>query len=484
MNKRTPVVVGLGIIQQHGTYDELDEALILMEKATLQAIDDCGNPKITNFIDIIDIPKGFWAYRDPGKWIGEKHGFQHAKTSVNKIGVLQQHLINSAALRIQNGEIRGGLILGGESRAKMIAALKEKKDFKELELNTNPDMYVKAKDDLYGPQEAENLGLMAVGYYAVLESAMRAHKQHTLKEHEDYLSKMYADFSEIAAKNPHAWNRNEYQPNEISQPSAKNKPIAYPYNKLHNTSWNVNQASAMIIIDEEIADKLQIPQNKRSYPLASSETNHMLALIERPSFVSSAGLRLSAAYMNKKISNYGKSPSIVDLYSCFPVAIQQCENVLELDSSVPKTITGGMPFAGGPLNNYMLHATVQALLLLRQNPDNIALITGISGMMTKQAFGLWSGLKLDEFTHLDTTEEAEKIDLPKDISTVKSGDGHVIGYTVLFDQLDVVKAVIYIEDLQGKRKVVTSNEVDILKNMREEEWVGKAIKYKDSVLVS
>ena len=216
MNKKTPVVVGLGIIQQHGAYDELDEALILMEEATLSAIEDCGNPKITDYIDIIDIPKGFWAYRDPGKWIGEKHGFQHAKTSVNKIGVLQQHLINSAALRIQNGEIRGGLILGGESRAKMIAALKEKKDFKELELNTNPDMYVKAKDDLYGPQEAETLGLMAVGYYAVLESAMRFHKQHSLKEHEDYLSNMYANFSQIAAKNPHAWNQKEYQPKEIS----------------------------------------------------------------------------------------------------------------------------------------------------------------------------------------------------------------------------------------------------------------------------
>ena len=59
MNKKTPVVVGLGIIQQHGTYDELDEALILMEKATLSAIEDCGNPKITDYIDIIDIPKGF-----------------------------------------------------------------------------------------------------------------------------------------------------------------------------------------------------------------------------------------------------------------------------------------------------------------------------------------------------------------------------------------------------------------------------------------
>ena len=46
MSKKTPVVVGLGIIQQHGAYDELDEALILMEEATLSAIEDCGNQKL------------------------------------------------------------------------------------------------------------------------------------------------------------------------------------------------------------------------------------------------------------------------------------------------------------------------------------------------------------------------------------------------------------------------------------------------------
>ena len=55
MRSKTPVVVGLGIIQQHGAYDELDEALILMEEATVSAIEDCGNPKITDYIDIIDI---------------------------------------------------------------------------------------------------------------------------------------------------------------------------------------------------------------------------------------------------------------------------------------------------------------------------------------------------------------------------------------------------------------------------------------------
>ena len=137
--KHTPVVIGLGISQEQGPYDELNEALILMEKVALQAIEDCGNKSITDFIDVIDIPKGFWRYRDPGKWIAEKNNFSNARTSVNKIGVLQQNLINSTCKKIMNGTIRAGLILGGESRAKMIAALKEGKKFHETSLTENPD---------------------------------------------------------------------------------------------------------------------------------------------------------------------------------------------------------------------------------------------------------------------------------------------------------------------------------------------------------
>ena len=69
MNFKTsnrPVLVGIGSLQQKGSFAELDEALILMEKATLEAIEDTQCPKIKNYIDEIQIPKGYWAYRDPG----------------------------------------------------------------------------------------------------------------------------------------------------------------------------------------------------------------------------------------------------------------------------------------------------------------------------------------------------------------------------------------------------------------------------------
>ena len=123
--------------------------------------------------------------------------------------------------------------------------------------------------------------------------------------------------------------------------------------------------------------------------MASSETNHMIALIQRPSLISSAGLKLASEKINEVVDKHSINLNLIDLYSCFPVAVQQFENVLNLNTKTSRTITGAMPFAGGPLNNYMLHATVQALLKLRSESGH-SLITGVSGMMTKQSFCLWS----------------------------------------------------------------------------------------------
>ena len=219
--KHRSVVIGISAIQQKGDFENLDEALLLMDQAVKEALSDSGNKLVKDHIDEIRIPKGFWRYRDPGKWIAEKHGFPQAKTSVTKIGVLQQNLINSACKKIINGDIRTSLIVGGEARFKKIQALKEGLVFEEMQLNVNPDHYVKAKEDLYVPEELEALGMMAVGYYAIIESAMRYKSKRTLKEHEIFLGDTYARFSEIAAQNPHAWNQKIFTSEEIQNSSAE-----------------------------------------------------------------------------------------------------------------------------------------------------------------------------------------------------------------------------------------------------------------------
>ena len=414
--KNRPVLIGVGSLQQKGSFDELDEALILMEKVTLGAIKDTEAPRISEYIDEIQVPKGYWAYRDPGKWIAERHGFSNAKTSVTKIGVLQQNLINSACKKIINGDIRASLIVGGEARFKIIQALKEGKDFNETELNQNPDNYVKAKEELYVPEEIEVLGMMAVGYYAILESAMRFKTKKTLSDHEIFLGKYYERFSQIASKNPHAWNKKIFSSDEIRIPANKNQRIAYPYNKLHNSSWNVNQASALILTNEELADRLNVPQIKRVYPLVASETNHMIGVIQRPDLTAPIGLKLAADYLLATSEKNQIYPSMYELYSCFPIAVQLFAEALKVDDAKDKTITGGMPFAGGPLNNYMLHSTIQTVMKIREKNDEIGLVTCVSGMMTKQALAIWGKDPLMDFESKDVTKKAAKLEIPVPVS--------------------------------------------------------------------
>ena len=482
--KNRPVLIGIGCLQQKGSFAELDEALILMEQATLAAIQDTENSSIVNYIDEIQIPKGYWAYRDPGKWIAEKHGFSGTTTSVTKIGVLQQNLINSACKKIINEEIRASLIVGGEARYKKIQALKEGIDYEEMKLLENPDHYVKAKDDLYVTEELDALGMMAVGYYAILESAMRYEQKNSIRDHEKFLGDLYANFSKTASENQHAWNQTIYSSDEIQKSSEKNPRIAYPYNKLHNSSWNVNQSSALILTSEEIADKLNIHFSKRVYPLISSETNHMIGLIQRPDMTNPLGLKLAADSIIETAQKNKIHPSIYELYSCFPVAVQMFSMALNLSDSINKTVTGGMPFAGGPLNNYMLHASAQMLLKIRDETNEIGLVTGVSGMMTKQSLAIWGKEPAMDFESRDVTKQAEKLELAVPMSNQKEGEALVIGCTSLYEKQNASKAVFYAEDSKGHRLVLTSNDQEIIKQVEKEECIGLKVKHSSNQVLS
>ena len=152
--KNRSVVIGISAIQQKGDFENLDEALALMDQAVKEALSDSGNKLVKDHIDEIRTPKGFWRYRDPGKWIAKNNDFKNIPTTyITKIGVLQQNLINEACLKIEKGEINASIILGGEARYKQLRSVIEKKEYFETQLGENPDFYIKAKEDLYGDEE-------------------------------------------------------------------------------------------------------------------------------------------------------------------------------------------------------------------------------------------------------------------------------------------------------------------------------------------
>jgi acetyl-CoA C-acetyltransferase len=210
----------------------------------------------------------------------------------------------------------------------------------------------------------------------------------------------------------------------------------------------------------------------------------MIGVIQRPDLTSPVGLKLATKYLLETAAKNNIKPTFYELYSCFPVAVQLFAKALNIPENIDKTITGGMPFAGGPLNNYMLHATAQVLMRIRDNNSEVGLITGVSGMMTKQALAIWGKNPAMDFQSMDVTAEAEKLEVPVPMSDLKKGNATIIGCTTLYEKLNSIKAVFYAEDSQGHRLVLTSNDQQIIKQVEEEECIGLKINFSNKQFVA
>ena len=102
---------------------------------------------------------------------------------------------------------------------------------------------------------------------------------------------------------------------------------------------------------------------------------------------------------------------------------------LKIEDGEPLTVTGSMPFAGGPLNSYVLHSSVEMIKKIRANEISYGLVTGVSGMMTKQSFCVWGNKYKEGFFHSDVTKKVISKEYPFNLSSKLHGDGKIIGYT-------------------------------------------------------
>ncbi len=182
-----------------------------------------------------------------------------------------------------------------------------------------------------------------------------------------------------------------------------------PYTKLLCSQWNVDQAVAILLVASEKADSLGVARDRRVFAHAAAESNQMVPLPRRadihrwPAFEAVAeALGLTAAG--------AEPPSIVELYSCFPAAVQVQARALGLPLDAPLTVSGGMTFGGGPLNSAALQAVAPFVRRLREDPDERGLTTSVSGMITKPGASIWSATPPSRggFRSLDVTEVATR----------------------------------------------------------------------------
>ena len=76
---------------------------------------------------------------------------------------------------------------------------------------------------------------------------------------------------------------------------------------------------------------------------------------------------------------------LLDIYSCFPSAVEVACDELGIAWDDPRglTITGGLPYFGGPGNGYVLHSIAHMMDQLRVQPGSFGLLNANGWFLTK-----------------------------------------------------------------------------------------------------
>ena len=99
-----------------------------------------------------------------------------------------------------------------------------------------------------------------------------------------------------------------------------------------------------------------MPRDRWVFPLAGTQAHDTYAVSHRPDLASSGAIRLAARELFALAGRGVDDVAHVDLYSCFPSAVQIAADEIGLGLDRPLTVTGGLSFAGGPWNNYVTHS--------------------------------------------------------------------------------------------------------------------------------
>ncbi len=396
---RLPVLVGGGQVNQR--VDRGEPALAptdLMAEAVRRAAADSGVadpgclPAGADTVGTVNVLS--WRYRDPAALVAPQVGASPARTwHTTAGGSSPQLLVNRAARDIASGAADLVVLCGAEAwRTRMgLRADGRRPDWTVQGDDVAPTLTLGDDTPMSHPAEMARGLMMPVQHYPLFESAVRAAAGRSPAEHLVHLSELWAGFSAVAAANPDAWITRAYTAEEIRTVGPDNRMIGYPYPKLMNSNNHVEQAAAVILCSVERARALGAPAERWVFPWSGTEAGDTPFVSHRPTLGGSPAIRVAGRAALDLAGVDVDDLAHVDLYSCFPSAVQIAAAELGLPLDRPLTVTGGLSFAGGPWNNYVMHALATMARMLRGDPGSIGLCTANGGFLTKHAFGVYAG---------------------------------------------------------------------------------------------
>ncbi|BBX02397.1 acetyl-CoA acetyltransferase [Mycolicibacterium moriokaense] len=436
MDPRTPVLVGYGQVNQHDENPDV-EPVDLMESAARTAAD----PRVLEAVDSIRVVNLLsWRYRDPGLLLAQRIRADGAATRYTGIGGnVPQTLVNKACLDIQAGRNEVVLITGAEtwrtrSRVRATGAKPQwTRQGESVPIAEGSDEGI----ELAGPADLR-IKLDRPAYvYPMFEQALRIAAGESQDDHRRRIGELWAQFSAVASTNPHAWSREALSGSDIAEPNPKNRMVSWPYTKLMNSNNMVDQGAALVLTSVEKATSLQIPRDRWVFPYAGTDAHDTYVISDRAEFYTSPAIRIGGTRALELAGNGIDDVALIDIYSCFPSAVQVAANELGLptgDPSRPLTVTGGLTFAGGPWNNYVTHSIATMAERLVANPGQRGLITANGGYLTKHSFGVYgTEPPTHEFRWEDVQSEVDR-EPTREAVIEWSGVGTVETWTTPFDR--------------------------------------------------
>jgi acetyl-CoA C-acetyltransferase len=324
--------------------------------------------------------------------------------------------------------------------------------------------------------------------YALIENALAHHENTDAPAHHAAIAALWARFNQVAQDNPLAAFPAPLSATDIATPSPKNRPLAYPYNKWHASQWTVDQAAALLFCSADRARRAGVPPDRWVFPhvaLHVSETVTLTARRALHAWPAMAGLgRAAAGQIGRPLSTL----SIAEVYSCFPAAVRVQQRALDLNPDGTPTVTGGMSFAGGPFNNFVLNATAAVAATLRAEPSELGLVTTVSGMLSKPGLAVWGAPpppreKGALIADLAGTPEVDTPTRPVATPGDAGGPATVVSFTVTYDAGDPprpVRTAIVAERPDGTRTAATCEDAGITRTALAEGLIGQTVTTKST----
>lgn len=482
---RTPVLIGAGQFTQRGVEPAAaKEPLAMMVEVAQRAAEDAGgDARLLERVDCIAVVNILaWHYNNPPAALAQRLGAQPRQQSYTTVGGnTPQWVVNETAAAIAAGRVCFALLAGAEAVHTLLRARRTQTQLPWSSDGTgSPTIIGDSRSGTSDHEVAHGLQ-MPTAVYPMFENALRAHYGRRLATHRQWLGALCSRLSAVAAQNPYAWFQQERSPEDIATITPANRLIGFPYPKYMNAIMDVDQAAAVLMTSVAGARELGIDPSRWVYLRGCADAHDLWFVSDRVDYHSSPAIRVAGQQALAMAGVGIQQIDVFDLYSCFPSAVQIGRDMLGIaeDDPRPLTVTGGLPYHGGPGNNYTMHAIATMMARLRAAPASKGLVSGLGWYVTKHSIGIYSATPPDRPWNRDEASRYQA-DLDRTphpaLALAPRGRGVIETYTVLHDRDGKPIRGIIIGRLEDERRFLanTSEDRSVLEALMVEEAVGRA----------